>query len=90
MDDQVNAAIETALNTIRTYFQEASTVIEALQGDDKVAATRLAETIALKHGTTKAAMYPVLKVLFDVYPNVDITAGAHGGIRKRKPSSEVK
>lgn len=81
--------IEDSLAKIRTIFEEASTVIEALKPGEKVAATALAENIAKSHGMTGPQLYPTLKFLFDKYPGVDIKKGAHGGIIKHTAPAPV-
>jgi hypothetical protein len=78
----VDQHIEESLAKIRTIFQKASDRIEALKDGEKVPATKLAEDIAKEHGMTGPQLYPTLKFLFDGYPEVEITKGAHGGIRK--------
>lgn len=81
--------IEASLAKIKVYFMEASARIEALKGTEKVPATRLAEEIASNHNLTGPSLYPILKVLFDGYPGVEISKGAHGGIRKTQPKTTV-
>lgn len=36
------------------------------------------------------SIYPVLKILIDDYPDVEVTKGAYGGIRKKKPTTAAK
>ena len=79
-----SAHIEVALSNIRSIFEKASERIEALQGDDKIAATELAKDLAAEVGMTGPNLYPTIKFLLDKYPGFDITRGAHGGIRRSK------
>lgn len=76
--------IDDSLNKIRVIFQKAADRIEKLEGQDKIPATKLADDIANEHGMTGPQLYPTLKFLFQDYPGVEITRGAHGGIRKKK------
>jgi hypothetical protein len=87
--------IDASLAKIRVLFEEASEVIESLKPGEKIPATKLAEEIAKKHGLTGPVLYPVLKFLFDGYPDVDVKRGAHGGLCRKAASpvtdmSEVK
>jgi hypothetical protein len=83
MNDQ---HITSSLDKIRTFFDKASSRIEALKPGEKVPATVLADEIAKEHGMTGPQLYPVLKFLFDGYPGVEIRRGAHGGIIKLAPA----
>lgn len=85
-----NSHIDSALAKVRSIFEKASTRIEALKPGEKVTATGLAKDLALEIGMTGPALYPTLKFLFDGYPGVSVTRGAHGGITKLapKPSAE--
>lgn len=81
--------INDVLNAkIRPLLQEASDIIEALKPGEKIPATELAKQIAEKHGMTGPTLYPVLKMMFDGYPGVEIKRGAHGGISRPVPKSE--
>ena len=82
LEQHIEQHIEETLNRIRSFYIEAATRIEALQGDGKIPATKLAEDIAKQHGMTGPQLYPTLKFLFDKYPEVEVLRGAHGGIRK--------
>ena len=74
--------INKSLATIRTIFEKASARIEALKPGEKVAATGLAKELGKEVDMTGPQLYPTLKFLFDSYPGVKITRGAHGGIEK--------
>jgi hypothetical protein len=78
----VDQHIDASIARIRGIFQKASDRIEALKEGEKIPATKLAEDIAKEYGMTGPQLYPTLKFLFDGYPEVEITKGAHGGIRK--------
>jgi len=77
-----NSHIDSAVAKVRSIFEKASTRIEALKPGEKVTATGLAKDLALEIGMTGPQLYPTLKFLFDGYPGVKITRGAHGGIEK--------
>jgi hypothetical protein len=77
-----NQHIEVALGRVRAIYEKASTRIEALQAGEKVPATELAKDLAVEFGTTGPALYPVLKILFDGYPGIEVRRGAHGGLVK--------
>lgn len=89
IDQKTEQHIEETLNKLRAIYTEAATRIDALQGDDKIPATKLAEEIAKSRGMTGPQLYPTLKFLFDDYPGVEISRGAHGGIRKAKAKPVV-
>jgi hypothetical protein len=74
--------IDASLSKVRSLFEEASDVIEALRPNEKVTATGLAAMIAAKHSMSGATLYPILKMMFDGYPGVSVTRGAKGGIMK--------
>jgi hypothetical protein len=74
--------IDHSLSKIRIYFEEASTILEALPVGGKITATGLAAKVAEKHGLTGPTLYPVLKFLFEGYPQIKQTRGAHGGLEK--------
>lgn len=82
IDQKTEQHIEETLNKLRAIYVEAATRIDALKGDEKVPATKLAEEIAKSRDMTGPQLYPTLKFLFDGYPGVEISRGAHGGIRK--------
>jgi len=89
MDQEVKQHIENALNEIRVQiFDKAAARIDALKENEKVPATTLAEEIAreivLPNGKrmTSPQIYPTLKFLLKGYPGVEISRGAHGGIKK--------
>lgn len=83
--------IDSSLEKIRVIYEKASARIEALrpptatQPGEKVPATVLAAEIAKEIGMTGPQLYPTLKFLFDGYPGVKISRGAHGGIEKVLP-----
>lgn len=87
IDQKTEQHIDETLAKLRAIYVEAATRIDALKDDEKVPATKLAEEIASSRGMTGPQLYPTLKFLFDGYPGVEISRGAHGGIRKVK---EVK
>ena len=74
--------IDSALVTVRSIFEKASAKIEALKVGEKVTATGLAKELAEEIGMTGPALYSTLKFLFEGYPGVSVTKGAHGGITK--------
>jgi len=74
--------IDDSLTKIRAIFEKASDRIEALQPGEKIPATKLAEDLASEIGMTGASLYPTLRFLFESYPGVTVTRGAHGGIKK--------
>lgn len=74
--------IEATLNEVRQLFMEAATQIEELKVGEKIPATQLAADLAKTRGQTGPQIYPVLKILFKGYPNVEVARGAHGGIKK--------
>lgn len=74
--------VEDSLGKVRAMFDAASARIEALHVGEKVPATILAEQVGSEHGMTGAQAYPILKILFNGYPGVEILRGAHGGIKK--------
>lgn len=91
IDPKTEQHIEETLNKLRAIYVEAATRIDALQGDEKIPATKLAIEIAESRGMSGPQLYPTLKFLFDGYPGVEVSKGAHGGIRKIKPKAdEVK
>ena len=79
--------INKSLATIRTIFEKASARIEALKPGEKVTATGLAQELGKEVGIVGPAVYPTLKILFDGYPGVTVTRGAHGGITKLATTS---
>lgn len=92
IDPKSEQHIEETLNKLRAIYVEAATRIDALQGDEKIPATKLAIEIAESRGMSGPQLYPTLKFLFDGYPGVKISKGAHGGIQKiQEPKAdEVK
>lgn len=88
IDQKTEQHIDETLTKLRAIYVEAAVRINALKGDEKVPATKLAEEIAKGHGMSGPALYPTLKFLFDNYPGVKVTKGAHGGIRKVTPQVE--
>ena len=89
MSDISEKHVEEALEKIRTIFKKASNRIEALKPGEKVPATKLAEELAVEFGTTGPALYPVLKYLFDGYPDIEVRRGAHGGLIRLPIKSTV-
>jgi|SRR6185369_2852576 len=88
MHQEVTQHIEEALNEIRALFVKAATRIETLKVDEKVPATTLAEELARDiiqpngKPMTGPQLYPTIKVLLKGYPGVEISRGAHGGIKR--------
>lgn len=82
IDKTTEQHIDETLNKIRAIYVEAATRIDALQGTEKIPATKLAEELAKSRDMTGPSLYPTLKFLLDGYPGVEISRGAHGGIRK--------
>lgn len=72
--------VDNALAKIRPLFEKARLRIEALKPGEKIPATKLAEELANEIGMKGASLYPTLRFLFDGYPGVKISRGAHGGI----------
>lgn len=85
-----NSHIDASLSKIRSIFEKASARIEALKVNEKITATGLAQELAEEVGMTGPALYPVLKFLFEDYPGVSVTRGAHGGIKKLESDQTVK
>jgi hypothetical protein len=77
-----NSHIDVSLSKIRTIFEKASARIDALKVGEKITATGLAKDLAEEIGMTGPQLYPTLKFLFDRYPGVKVSRGAHGGIEK--------
>lgn len=88
IDQKTEQHIDETLNKLRAIYVEAANRIDALKGDDKVPATKLAEEIAKPLNMSGPQLYPTLLFLFKGYPGVTITKGAHGGIRKTSPKVE--
>jgi hypothetical protein len=88
IDQKTEQHIDETLAKLRAIYVEAATRIDALKGEEKVPATKLAEEIASSRGMTGPQLYPTLKFLFDGYPGVKISRGAHGGIQKVQPQVE--
>lgn len=80
--------IDETLAKIRKIYVEVATRIEALQGDAKIPATKLAAEIAENYDMTGPSLYPTIKFLLDGYPDVKVSKGAHGGISKIQPKAE--
>jgi hypothetical protein len=80
--------IDSSLAKIRTIFEEASDIIDAVKPGEKIPATLLAAQIADKHGMSGAQLYPTLLFLFKDYPGIVIKRGAHGGLMR--PKAEEK
>lgn len=80
MHKKVLEHIENTLDEIRASYIKAATRIESLKLKEKVPATKLVEELAAEQGKTMAQIYPIMKLLFNNYPNVDVLRGAHGGI----------
>lgn len=78
-----NSNIDVALGKVRDLYVRTSEEIEKMQPGEKIAATKLAQTIAAEIGTTGPAIYPVLKILFDNYPGITFKKGAQGGLEKQ-------
>lgn len=78
-----NEHIDNSLGKIRSIFEKASERLEGLKSGDKVPATALAAELGESIGMTGPQLYPLLKILLDGYPGVDVKRGAHGGIIKR-------
>ncbi len=88
IDQKTEQHIDETLNKIRAIYVEAATRIDSLQGTEKIPATKLAEELAKSRDMTGPSLYPTLKFLLDGYPGVEISRGAHGGIRKSQPKAE--
>ena len=88
LDPKTEQHIDETLAKLRAIYVEAATRIDALTGNEKIPATKLAEEIAKSRGLTGPQLYPICKMLFDGYPGVEITRGAHGGIKKIKPKTQ--
>lgn len=91
-EDNVTAHIEASLDKIRDLYRHAAGIIETIKVGEKIPATKLAEQLAEqlterlgKDFDNGPALYPILKILFKGYPNVEIRRGAHGGIFKLAP-----
>jgi hypothetical protein len=75
--------IDHVLTTrFRPLLLEAAEIIEALKPGEKIPATQLAKMIAERHDMTGPAWYPMLRMMLDGYPGVEVRAGAKGGIIK--------
>lgn len=74
--------IEVSLEKVRSIFKKASDRIEGLKIGEKIPATVLAEEVAKDFKMTGAQAYPILKILFNDYPGVEVKRGAKGGILK--------
>lgn len=79
--------VEASLARIRAIFEKASDRIEALAPGEKITATGLAADLAEEIGMKGPSLYPTLKFLYEGYPGVSVTRGAHGGIMKLPVSS---
>jgi hypothetical protein len=83
MKTSYNQHIDMVLATkIRPLLEEAAQMIEDLKPGEKVPATKLAAMVAERHGLTGPQLYPTLKMMFDNFPEVKVSRGAHGGIEK--------
>lgn len=89
IDPKTEQHIEETLNKLRAIYVEAATRIDSLKGDEKVPATKLAEEIAKSRDMTGPQLYPTLRFLFENYPGVVISRGAHGGIKKATVKDQV-
>ena len=74
--------VEKSLNKIRVMFERTSERIESMKSGEKIAATKLVAEIAQEFGLTGPALYPILLYVIRDYPGVEITRGAHGGVKK--------
>lgn len=74
--------VDDSLAKIRAIFVKACNRIEALKPGEKIPATKLAEELASEIGMTGPALYPTLRFLFESYPGVSVTRGAHGGLKR--------
>lgn len=75
-------------NRIQGLMEEASDLIQDLKVGEKIPATKLSEIIAQRHGMTGPQLYPTIRFMFEGYPGVTISAGAHGGIKKVDESGD--
>jgi len=82
LSDQSKQHIEDALNRIRVIFSKTEEKLEKVKPGEKIKATGLAGEIAKEFGVTGATIYPILKYLFDDYPEIEIKKGAKGGLRR--------
>ena len=74
--------VQESLDKIRVIFEEVSSIIENLKPGERIPATKLAAIVAERHGTTGLYLYHTLKCLFNNYPGIKKTSGAHGGIER--------
>lgn len=74
--------VSLALRNIRLIFEDASSIIENLEQGEKITVTKLSDILAEKYNTKGTYLYHTLKFLFENYPGISKTAGAHGGIKK--------
>jgi hypothetical protein len=70
-------SVDLALDLIRPFFDEAQAHIEAMKVGDKVPATKLAASIAERHGMSGPQIYTLLKFFFDSCPELKVSRGAH-------------
>lgn len=80
IDDVIN-------NKIRPLLMEASDIIEAQKPGDKIPVTQLAKIVAERHGTTGPALYNLIRMIIDDYPNRRFKRGAHGGVEYPLPET---
>jgi len=83
-------SVDLALDLIRPFFDEAQAHIEAMKVGDKVPATKLAASIAERHGMSGPQIYTLLKFFFDSCPELKVSRGAHGGLLKIVPNTEAE
>jgi hypothetical protein len=78
----MNEHTEKKLAMIRSIFEDASTVIDAIIPGERIGAAKLAESIGMKYGISGPTLYHTLKLLLDGYPNTVMRLGPKGGLEK--------
>jgi len=66
-------------------FDAVSVYIEAMKPNEKVPATVLAKQMAeqlTEFNMTGPQIYPLIKIVLDGYPGIEVKRGATGGVRK--------
>lgn len=82
--------IDNTLSRLRSFYEKAAAIIDAIEPGKKIPATNLAKSLASEMDKTGAQLYPLLLELLKDYPGVDVRRGAQGGIYKLLPGESRK
>lgn len=96
MTNLVSNHLDNSLNYVKRIYSKAIAHLEALAVGEKLAATKLAETVANEMNAEDQNdnldgpnLYPVLRFLYKDYPNFVCLRGKHGGLKRLHLSTDA-